>query len=732
MLKRFLMIGMAIVLVAGTFCSAMLFASADDPVADLPASSFLANEALNSISEKQHPYLMYESEDIPALKEKITSGNSKKAYDVIGETVSSCMSRNFSVKSGANGVLGRQLQYCVMYLSTYAMLTGDESYATRAVEQVMSCVEQGNVSIYDSINGALCIGDFGYAYALAYDTLYGYMTENERSALKAEMEEIGAWIYENSPVINTWGSEEENRKAWNWNAVTHGALGMIALSTGTHAEWLELAITRAEGYFKYSVDSTGAGMEGLHYIGYAMNSFIPMDYAIYRLTGTELLDYFPAFQSMTYWSMLYMTVPQGKDQVAINQGDSLGNYSGPYYIINRYRQADALWAWEHTYGLEGDGKFTIEYNGNGWSAPAIIFFEDQTLTPERPTEEKHPLTVTYDKGLVVARDSWENNASMFTFTCGRGYSGCWNHPDDNTFTFHARGESYIVDLGANFKDSKEHNVVIVNGKGMNYSGGSTMIEGDILENKLLPNGNLYVSGSNAKSYWNPKLTQSIRQIVYGGGDVPFLLVMDFARGDVTDNTFNINFFTDKNVSAIVSGDYAVLTGNSGEVCYVIPYSPEGVTMESSAVGSAPCLTTETTGRFMRQATLFIMAESDGEMPEVSFSSKGKNTTITITRTVNGQKETETYVFSLEELVEFTTTEKIEIEEVTTDTTEETYDTEVNTESREEATNPESETKDTGKENTSGGCFSAIGATAIIPAAATGAAIFTLTKKRKRK
>ena len=54
-----------------------------------------------------------------------------------------------------------------------------------------------------------------------------------------------------------------------------------------------------------------------------------------------------------------MTVPSGEGQVAINQGDGLSNYSGPFYIINRYRQADALWAWEHTQKLDNGGKFSI-------------------------------------------------------------------------------------------------------------------------------------------------------------------------------------------------------------------------------------------------------------------------------------------------------------------------------------------------------------------------------------
>lgn len=661
MFKKLVLISLVLLLTVG---SVVIPSSATDVPPEGPvAAKAVAEASIEAISEKQHPYLMYESDEIEALKTKIESGNSKKAFEVIGDTVASCMSRGFNVTTGANGVIGRQLQYCVTYLSIYSLLTDEKSYAEKAVDQVVSCAQQGNADIYFSINDALCVGDFGTAYALAYDLLYDYMTDDERALIKAEMEEIGAWLYENSPEINTWGSSEENRKAWNWNAVAHGALGMISLSLGAHPEWLTLAVERAQGYYQYSVDSTGAGMEGLHYIGYALNSLAPMDHAIYRLTDIELLDDYKAFQNMTYWSMLYMTTPQGKSQVAINQGDALGNYSGPFYVINRYRQEEALWGWEHTYGLEGDGKFNIEYHGNGWSAPAIIFFEDQTLTPVKPTEDTLPLISAYDKGLVIARDSWENDASMLTFTCGRGYQGCWNHPDDNSFTFHARGESFIIDLGANYKESSEHNVVLIDGKGMDYSGGPTMREGTLEEYTVLKNGNLYLRGSNLSSYKKQDLKASTRQLIYGGGDVPFVLVYDFMRKDNTEHTYNINFFTPTSSTILASpdGDYAKIIGNlTGETCFVIPYSTDGTTISFSAVGSAPCLRTETTSTYLSQATLFIMADED-EMPEVEWSSEGKTITVSITRTINGQLETETYTLGLEELISFSTTEKIDVE-----------------------------------------------------------------------
>ena len=135
-----------------------------------------------------------------------------------------------------------------------------------------------------------------------------------------------------------------------------------------------------------------------------------------------------------------------------------------------------------------------------------------------------------------------------------------------------------------------------------------MREGILEENKILKNGNLYLRGNNLSSYKKQEIKESVRQIVYGGGDVPFVLVFDFMRKDTEEHTFNINFFTPSSSTIIASpdGDYATIIGsNTGETCFVIPYSPEGTTLSFSAVGSAPCLTSETTAKYLRQATLFI-------------------------------------------------------------------------------------------------------------------------------
>ena len=603
----------------------------------------LAKEILSKAASLPHPYIIYTEDEIPSLRERVKSGVSAKAYSRMVETANSYLPKSGVLNPSLHPAIGRFFQSRFAYLCLTGVISGDDKYLDKAKTMAADAVASGSLEMYVKFNNALSVGDFGHAYALAYDLLYDRFSDEERAALKSTMEQLGEWIYENSPKTNTWGSPEPRRQAWNWNVITHGALGMIALALGEHEDWLALSIERLLRYCRYAVDSTGAAMEGLHYIGFALNTLTPLDLAIHRITGVELMDGFPAMQSLPYWSM-NMTAPMGREQAAIGQGGFIGNYSTTYYIINRYKQADALWGWLHTNGVSGDGEFYTEYEGNGWSIPAIILFEDQTLVPKKP-DEGYPMIHSFAKGIVTARDSWERDGSMATFTCGYGYAGCWNHPDDTSFTFYAKGESFIIDLGANRKTSQEHNVISVDGIGMDYIAGAPMVIGVTEQNSILEGGELYLRGNNTNSYVKlAGLEKSTRQLIYCGGKAPFVIAYDIAVKE-GKHTYATNFYTRAGNAVEISegGEYARLVGErSGGVCYVIPYSPNGVTI--TAATAADGITTESQGKTHRQATVFIA--TDGELPEVGFSSDEK--TVTVTVDCNGEKKS--YVFSDEGLI----------------------------------------------------------------------------------
>ena len=585
----------------------------------------LASRLLTEISNKAHPYILYSNEDILALRQKAESGISQKAFAQMQKTADKYLSKSGVLTPSLHPAIGRYFQSRFTYLSLTGVITGEEKYLDKAATLAVEAVESGNIEMYVKFNNALSVGDFAHAYALAYDLLYDRFTEEQRADMRETMEQLGEWIYTNSPIIDTWGSKQPRRMAWNWNVITHGALGLIALSLGDHEDWLTLAIERMQGYCRYAVDATGAAMEGLHYVGFALNTLTPFDHALYRHLGISMMDAYPAMQSLPYWSM-NMTTPAGGEQAAIGQGSFIGNHSATYYIINRYKQSDALWGWLHTNGLF-EGEFGEEYEGNGWSIPAILLFEDRNLIPEKP-DEKYPLVQSYAKGIVTARDSWENNGSMATFNCGYGYAGCWNHPDDNTFTFYANGESFIIDLGANKKTSQEHNVLLVDGEGFDYLAGATMIIGETEQNSILEGGELYIRGNNTASYAKiAKLDRSIRHFVYCGGNTPFVIACDFAK-KTGEHNYSVNFYTKADNTVEITDGSATLKGSrQGGLCHVFAYSPNGVSFEKTPTFNGITTSSSATDTHM-QATLFIAADKK-DLPKIDFYSTQDSITVTV-------------------------------------------------------------------------------------------------------
>jgi len=606
----------------------------------------LASFITEKVGKMAHPYVLYSDSDLTMLRKKVENGLSKKAFETMKKSADSFLSSTLPLPE-EQPTAGRQAQNYIMHLAITAFLTGEEKYAQRAVHFVMLAMEQIDLGGRDW-NSGLLVGDYTHAIALGYDCLYRYFTEEQRSAVRAKLCELGEWIYSTAQGA-PWGQNTVNRFAWNWSVVATGALGLAALALGDRQEWLELSLYRAKKYLCYAVDSTGAAMEGLHYIGFGLNTVVPLDYAVYKLTGIEMMDEFSGIKQLPYWSM-YMTLPYGGAQASIGQGAEIQNYSTTYYIINRYKQADALWGWKNTYGIDERGGFERELPWNCWSLPAVILFEDQSLIPQKPDEKINHLVKTFEKGIVIARDSWEKDASMVTFTCGYGYAGCWNHPDDNSFTFSARGDSFVIDFGPGPIGkvySSEHNVVLLDGEGMSFVGGPIVRVGIIEENARLKNGAVYLRGNNTESYRdNGVLSHSVRHLIYGGGEMPFVLIYDHALSDGDTHVYSTNFYTkaDNEVSVSEDGRYGVIRGKKGNLCYVIPYTPEGVVLSDKTADGRRGISSASKAEVHRQLTAFVVAEADGEMPQVKFDFDGERSTACITRKVNGEIITEKYVF----------------------------------------------------------------------------------------
>ena len=300
--------------------------------------------------------------------------------------------------------------------------------------------------------------------------------------------------------------------------------------------------------------------------------------------------------------------------------------------------------------MHNGGEFVDDYAGNGFNAPNIIFFEDQSLTPQAPIAEL-PLVTSYDKGLVIAKDGWQENSSMMTFFSGWGYQGCWNHPDNNTFTFFAKGESFVIDLGANYKTSLEHNIVQVDGVGFYYNA-PDMIVGSINANKSLTNGALYLKGVNSDSYRDTTLTESTRQMIYMGGQTPYVIAFDYVYAGTSSHTYTTNFFTDfSSTISIENGRAKIVGANTGAEALVYALSTDSASLSTAKTDKTLALVTTNNAVTHKQATVFITKMPNGKEPTVTKNIVNGNLQVSVSYINNNTETTDTYTFYSDKEVE---------------------------------------------------------------------------------
>ena len=575
-----------------------------------------------------HPFLYFTEDDLASLREKIKQERSKEAYKLLEqEAIQIFEEMDVGEYVFATAVGGRKLQKEVAYMAFYGYLAQKEEYLQKAADLLARAAAE--VSVDDSLgmNGALAAGDFEHAFVLGYDWLYHCFTEEQKKTVETAIIHFAEWLFNNS-FWEAWGSEETKRLAWNWNSVTHGPLGMAAIVLDPGAigkddarirkEWLSRSIQRMAGYCTYSKDSTGMPYEGLSYLGYGMHNLVPLAVAIQSRTGRNWLDEFDHLKQVGTCQM-QMNAPFGKmSGYYLNQGALNSHFSTTFYLINLFQDQEGLWGFDKTDYFTHYYSNDLKWAGNCYQLPQIIIFEDQGLKPKKPDA----LMTVFEKGVVVGRDGYEDTSSMFTFNSATGNQSTWNHPDTNTFGFWAKGEAFIIDLGVGYKASAEHNVVLVDGKGLNAEGGSVLNEGILKAVKDYGNA-IYALGDASPSYGkNAKADKADRHIFYGRGKEPYIFTYDDFIGDGQRHEFSVNYYTGfyNTVEFLEdegAGQLALIHGkNMGNDCFVICFREDPLTLSCENTDMYGKLNVSMTGNAMNMGALFLAPDKNGSYPAV--------------------------------------------------------------------------------------------------------------------
>lgn len=444
--------------------------------------------------------------------------------------------RNDTVMQNAwqhiKGVADKQLEsrtdiMKLEYLALAYMMTGDDAYADRLKEVLLSTAKTKSWGYREMLarrpawRSELQMAHRSFQIAVAYDVIYDRLTPSERMQIARGMYDLAV-----EPLLGDWVLEPTrihslNSMGHNWWTSCAGMGGLLALSISNELpearKGAEALIEVLPEWFDFNgdilqrkprtFDRDGGMYESINYA-----SFGSAEALLFRMAwlnshpGSKLEDIRQMHLLAPFFC--HVAYPRTGQLHSINFGDSHKNVTGESSMLLAYamgaKSDEVLWyvnqvePGQHREGFPRIFPMGFLYTPDTSKAPA---------TPSLPTSH-----LWKDFGWATMRDSWDKDATMLAVKSGM----TWNHShaDANSFIIFHKGVDIIKDAGNcsygrpeyrnYFFQTDAHNVVKFNGKGQSthqqYHG--TMLPGSV--SNLVDGGNIkYVlaDGTGPMSQW---------------------------------------------------------------------------------------------------------------------------------------------------------------------------------------------------------------------------------------
>ncbi len=281
---------------------------------------------------------------------------------------------------------------------------------------------------------------------------------------------------------------------WQWCTNNHSlksvsALGMVGMTLNDNpvaAKYVSLATTEADYIFDFQTTSDGGYAEGLGYLTYASDNFLPFIIMYHRFARGEAIPYrqicdirrpgtgcterpvvVPDFYEDTRVQNVYSW------WVTLMMPDGL---SPDFDDSNRRPTFNGLLA-----GITGQPYFRAAWERNTYypyyskdcedlTVETLVFFPD-TLPAQWPGFTNRFLD---EAGTAVFRSGWEPDARYLLLLAEHGTvrEGGHEHPDGTAVLIHAHGEYLVRDSGYGSWDQRQevnqaenHSLVLIDGEG---------------------------------------------------------------------------------------------------------------------------------------------------------------------------------------------------------------------------------------------------------------------------
>ncbi|MFT3935195.1 MAG: DUF4962 domain-containing protein [Chitinophagaceae bacterium] len=382
---------------------------------------------------KQHPRIIATAADferVAALKE--TDPYVKEAFAKlygIGDKIINEPVAKFVIPDGLR--LLATSRRVLGWVSTWSFLyrvTKEKRFADRAWQELYAASQFPNWNPKHFLD----VGEMTYAFALGYDWLFDYLSDDQKRIIKSAIIEKGL----SRALMAYEGLAVQNESWWpnvghNWNQVCNGGIGVGALAIADEEpklaeRILKNVIQRLPLAMKHFAPD-GAWNEGPGYWSYATAYNVAIIAALKTATGKDFgLSSIEGF-SKTGLFPIYNSGPIDKSFNYADGGDE------------KIAAAQMFWM-ANTFNVPAVAKYL--YEAKPADAFSLLWYRPEMVKSDKVL----PLDAYFRESEVVTmRSKWNDSLATFVACKAGDNKANHSHLDLGSFILDAIGERWIID-----------------------------------------------------------------------------------------------------------------------------------------------------------------------------------------------------------------------------------------------------------------------------------------------
>lgn len=517
----------------------------------------------------EHPSLFFNLDELENIRLRSNAlpwlKTVRKELQLKAEAYMQLQSEPYQLRTEYNGIgtAGRALQNFVGTLAFAGHLFEETKYLIKAKELLLAVVSQTEPNNTKHWRSHLQVGDATQGMVLGYDLLYPVLTKAERELV---LDEIEKFAYELTHHKSTWGMDAPGVLSCNHSAVHYGALGLAAL-TLWHRDipekqtWMKRAIGRVDGYLRTFTDKDGYGTEGHHYFAYGLGGSAVFAWALKRANGPDLIAKHPNV-GLAADQVLWKLLPFEGRMLALNDNvETVPTDVAGMVGALTYNKPKQLWAWLESLKQSDNTHWLAGVPTTTYTTPFLFMWGDKPVKPVNPGTVNYKLGHHFESGRVFLRNAWSGeDAAHFSMTSGYDFHRGHDQQDENSVTFYAYGEGFLIDPQYEPEYSEAHTTLKIRGAEQIKGG-----DGHIAKYREDEYG-AFVQGQAENAYDFAKVVVGYadRKAYFVRGPVPYLVFRDDAQvEDDKPGEMVGRYITYPNNTVVQDGKSVIIKGFRG-------------------------------------------------------------------------------------------------------------------------------------------------------------------------